>query len=1033
MDAVELASRANLLDQLAGLPSVVDHHETHPWRDAKIKDFSFNLRDRLTRALDDLLAILPEYEQGLKSLAAASKLRAPATLSETENIQKILQHYDPALFHLDLEELHRRFTHRYRHIFRSLLPAYQADLHMLRNLRRSTPKLSYSQALKEIQAALQVKQELDGKPTPGDPVADPASLVQRTSALAQKIVDALTLLTEAFDGKLPTLDGRTPAELPFNDLLSWLHQLRSSIGDLRDWAAFLRLREEAAVHELTSFIDSALTRKITAGQWKTAYLRTFYRSLVDAAATGNAALRSFDSHRHQALIDNFRTLDRRHLHLARARIQAMLGQRRPTGEWLSAASAEPAILRREAAKKRRLKPMRRLFSEIPRLITDLKPCLLMSPLTVSMFLDPNLFKFDLVIFDEASQIPPEEAVGAIMRGKQTIIVGDKQQLPPTRFFTALVEDDSDDNVDFEYDVFDSILEECEGVNLPQKMLLWHYRSRHESLIAFSNHHFYRNRLYTFPSMQQSDEGLGLESVHVPDGVYLRGHLRRNDVEARRVVDLILEHYRKFPQQTLGVIAFSLAQQEAIRMEWERRRREQPEFESFFNEDADEPFFIKNLETVQGDERDAIIFSVGYGRDETGKMSLNFGPLNRSGGERRLNVAVTRARCRVKLVSSIVPEEIDLTRTNSNGVRLLRQYMEIARDGLKALHVDLAVDTNAEFESPFEQDVYEALIDKGLTVHKQVGVSGYRIDLAVVDPDLAGSYLLGIECDGATYHSARTARDRDRLRQQVLESLGWRIHRIWSRDWIDDRQRESEKLKNALVVAWRSKHRSHPINSQTPLESSGASAFDAFLAPASTSRRISKLPKAVRPYKRASLQKRGTLGASLNEASLPKLVDDFAQVVTVEGPIHEELVFERICEAWGVKRLGNQIRSTLQKVGRTAERSGMVKRRGAMYWPVSMTTPAVRTPDPNELPRPINLIALEEIAEAALLCLQDARSLVMSDLIKETAGLLGYNRTGAKIEESIREAVNILVDSERIKIEDERLLLIDSPDERSAQA
>ena len=414
----------------------------------------------------------------------------------------------------------------------------------------------------------------------------------------------------------------------------------------------------------------------------------------------------------------------------------------------------------------------------------------------------------MVIFDEASQIAPEEAAGAIMRGAQVIIGGDTKQLPPTRFFSVIGSDDADAASEEEGRVFESILDESSGLNLPQKMLRWHYRSRDEELIAFSNHHFYADRLFTFPNVQaerhRTRRGVRARAGRASIGAGGICGATRSKRSAWSIWSLSMP--QQAPDQTLGVITFSYAQRDAIIAEWEKRRREQPQFEAFFDENAPEPFFIKNLEMVQGDERDVIFFSVGYGKDEAGKVLMNFGPLNQDGGERRLNVAVTRARRNVKLVSSIMPEDIDLTRTQSLGAQLLRDICSMR--GMVCRRCATGVQqrlrrarpwrkTNAESESPFEEAVYQALTAQGLTLHKQVGVSNYRIDLGVADPQQPGRYLLGIECDGAMYHSAPTARERDRLRQQVLEQLGWKMHRIWSHDWISNQAAEIEKVHGAF--------------------------------------------------------------------------------------------------------------------------------------------------------------------------------------------------------------------------------------------
>jgi superfamily I DNA and/or RNA helicase/very-short-patch-repair endonuclease len=444
-------------------------------------------------------------------------------------------------------------------------------------------------------------------------------------------------------------------------------------------------------------------------------------------------------------------------------------------------------------------PLRKLFYEISNLIQALKPCLMMSPLTVSQLLDPNLYQFDLVVFDEASQIPPEYAMGAFLRAKQVIVAGDRQQLPPTNFFQTIESDEFEDEAELSQGpTFESILNSFDSFGFPSKMLNWHYRSKDETLIAYSNYHFYDNRLYTFPNSASDGLDTGLKFVYVPDGVYKRGvGARHNLVEARKVAELVYEHLTKTPELSLGIVAFSVSQRRAIEVELDDLRKNNPEFNALFSYDLDEPIFIKNLENVQGDERDVIILSVGYGKDEAGKMAMNFGPINREGGARRLNVAVTRARYTLKLVASIEPEDIDLAHSNSQGAALLRNYLEVARDGVRAVFKDEKLSADAEFDSPFEQNVYQELSRRGVQLKPQVGVSNYRIDFGVVDPEQPGRFLLGIECDGEAYHSAFTARDRDRLRQQILEGLGWKIHRIWSRDWIQNREGEIQRVLAAI--------------------------------------------------------------------------------------------------------------------------------------------------------------------------------------------------------------------------------------------
>jgi very-short-patch-repair endonuclease len=373
--------------------------------------------------------------------------------------------------------------------------------------------------------------------------------------------------------------------------------------------------------------------------------------------------------------------------------------------------------------------------------------------------------------------------------------GDPRQLPPTDFFNRT--DDADDPATDETGMasYESLLDVCLSRGFMRKWLRWHYRSRRESLIAFSNRYFYENRLITFPSADEAT-GAAITFVKVIDGRFKDGI---NPIEAKQVANLVMEHARNTPKLSLGVIAFSQRQQERILDELEVLRRQNSDLESFFDENLEEPFFVKNLENVQGDERDVIQLSVGYGPDEAGKVAMRFGPLNQQGGERRLNVAVTRARRAMTVVSSMTAADIDLSRGRSEGAKVLRAFLDYAARGPVALN-DPSENVQRETESPFEKEVGDELVRRGLNVKRQIGCGGYRIDLAITDSQQSGKYLLGVECDGATYHSAATARDRDRLRQAVLEGLGWRLVRVWSSDWVRDREKQVKRILAALKEA-----------------------------------------------------------------------------------------------------------------------------------------------------------------------------------------------------------------------------------------
>ena len=403
-----------------------------------------------------------------------------------------------------------------------------------------------------------------------------------------------------------------------------------------------------------------------------------------------------------------------------------------------------------------------------------------------------------MIFDEGSQITPESAVTAIVRGHRVVVAGDEKQLPPTDFFRGTIENDDADDDDVPEDAIEGI-ESILGVLKPfckPLGLRVHYRSRDERLIAFSNEHFYNNELVTFPGSGANAQGLRF--VHVPTTGF-ESDEESSSPEVARVVELILEHAETRPHETLGVIAFGSKHASSIESALFAARRERPDLDAFFNEAEEEPFFVKNLERVQGDERDAIIRTVGYGKTKTGKVSHNFGPLNQDGGERRLNVAITREKSRLTLVSSLKKSDLDPTKLVKKGSQLLAAYLgyvetlgrDLGRDG-----IDETTPVN-----DFELDIQHALEERlGTGILPQYGVGQFRIDLAVQHPTEPGRLILAVECDGASYHSTPTARMRDRLRQNVLEGLGWTFCRIWSTDWFNDRAAEIDRVEAAYRAA-----------------------------------------------------------------------------------------------------------------------------------------------------------------------------------------------------------------------------------------
>lgn len=648
-----------------------------------------------------------------------------------------------------------------------------------------------------------------------------AEVIDQLSAVVLKLQEWKENVTHDLD-KFALLFGENNKELFYTTDLTKVVDKSQSCNDnfasLQYLIDYHNIEKKIAKLGIDTYLRKAKELNLTADEVVAVFKKCFFRSWLDALVPNFPAINEFRRLRQDERITLFHELDKSHLEISKAMLLSKLMSHLPNFDAFSS-SGEIALLRREMAKQRKLMPTRLLIANLPNLLPAVKPCVMMSPLSVSTYLGNTNFEFDTVIFDEASQVRTEDAIGAIFRAKQTIIAGDSKQLPPTDFFNSSMaaNDEFEEDEEGESDdtgAYESLLDEA--TMLPTQTLLWHYRSRHEHLIAFSNKKIYNGNLITFPSSVEKSDSLGVEYIYVKDGIYDRGGKNGNKAEAAKVAELVFEHFLKYTNRSLGIIAFSEVQQSAIQDAIIAKRQANPTFETFFKEDKEESLFIKNLETVQGDERDTIIFSIGYAPDLAGKFIMNFGPLTKNGGERRLNVAVTRARYNLKLVGSILPTDIDISKTKSQGVKLLRLYIDFAINGVNAILSETSVDEKLWFDSPFETSVYDFLISNGFDVVTQVGCSGYRIDMAVRHPKYNGRFAVGIECDGAMYHSARTARERDRLRQTVLENMGWKIYRIWSTDWIKDRHTEGALLLSIVKQAIEEYRENVPQLEQTPL-------------------------------------------------------------------------------------------------------------------------------------------------------------------------------------------------------------------------
>jgi very-short-patch-repair endonuclease/predicted house-cleaning noncanonical NTP pyrophosphatase (MazG superfamily) len=791
--------------------------------------------------------------------------------------------------------------------------------------------------------------------------------------------------------------------LPTEVIIERIMSLRARVDELQVWIDFKDIKNRFSLRGLDKFFDALVENHPAAPTLVDVFKRGALQEWINNLYTQDPKLGQFRRENHEQLIADFKKLDQDLIRLTPNRVISEANSRKPQDIIIQAGDSEANILLKEAAKKRRLMPIRTLLQKIPNLLVKLKPCLLMSPISVSQFLSPESAKFDVVLFDEASQIVPEDAIGSIYRGKTLVVAGDNKQLPPTSFFQkSLLEDyDWDELSDEDVEVFDSILDECLGVGLPVKTLRWHYRSKHEELIAFSNNRFYENTLITFPAASAKTDNLGVKLDYVTDGIYDRGGKRDNPKEAERLADLVFDHFRRYPNKTLCVITFSIAQMETVQEAIDRRLKDNPEFEKFFIEDRLEGFFVKNLENVQGDERDVIFFSVGYGRDQNGNITMNFGPLNKPGGERRLNVAVTRAREKVVLVTSIKATDLDPD-VKAVGVQTLRGYLEYAEKGPEALQ--LAKVKRGEFDSALDEDIAAEIKKMGYQVIPQVGCSGYRIDLGVVDPVNPGYYLMGVECDGASYKSSNSARDRDRLREQVLRNLGWHIYRVWSPAWVSRRDSEVKRLKEALAQA-------HKLQLDNTAQKPIVDTREDELAQNTFHKvQFGGVEKLGVPYKTHPIKAvynpyirvdgaRGSINSKQkNEFHYPENHEIqtrlLQELIENEGPIHLDYAVERLAAAWGVERVTDKVNHAVKAALNTLIREQKAVLKGSFIWPPMLKEVHIRVPVEGipESRRKPEYIPPEEVEEAMTKIAKYALGIGEESLISETAKVFGINHS-----------------------------------------
>lgn len=591
----------------------------------------------------------------------------------------------------------------------------------------------------------------------------------------------------------PLTDFDLPIQNYHTEIAKHVDTWMTHLGEIKDWCLWIERKQALENKGLKSVTDYILQQHADAQQTSKAFQKTVYHLLTMDIVDKDPSLAKFNGLIFEELVDKYKELTYSFQDLSKKELYCRLAARIPSQTLAAATNSEMGVLKRNINNGGRGTSIRKIIDQIPTLLPKLCPCMLMSPISVAQYIDMGGEKFDLVIFDEASQMPTSEAVGAIARGKALICVGDPKQMPPTSFFTA----QSVDEDEVEIDDMDSILDDCITLSMPGHYLSWHYRSKHESLIAFSNLQYYDSKLRTFPSIDDQQSKVRLVQI---EGEYDKGHTRSNPAEAHAIVDEVVRRLKdpELSKLSIGIVSFSKVQQNLIEDILIDELTKHPELEQKAYQ-CEEPIFIKNLENVQGDERDVILFSVGYGPDKHGKVSMNFGPLNNEGGERRLNVAVSRARYEMIVFATLRAEQIDLKRSSAKGVEGLKSFIEFAGKGTLNLTQSMVAANNLQdaAENDLVRIIAEELRSHGYEVMTHVGRSQFKIDLAVLNPEKKDEYMMGILCDGRNYYDTKTTRDREIVQPGVLTGLGWNVMRVWAVDWYGNHQQVVDRLLKRL--------------------------------------------------------------------------------------------------------------------------------------------------------------------------------------------------------------------------------------------
>jgi very-short-patch-repair endonuclease/DNA polymerase III delta prime subunit len=773
-------------------------------------------------------------------------------------------------------------------------------------------------------------------------------------------------------------------------LQRWLNHFDSII----DWYQWCSRRKEMIDTKLDVAVEY-IEKGHTGVETAEAVTKGIYHQLTMEMVDSDEALRLFNGLLFEDIIKKYRQTTTSFQELTKKELYARLASRIPSLMMEAASSSEVGILKRNIANGGRGMSIRRIIDQIPTLLSKLCPCMLMSPISVAQFVDLNTDKFDLVIFDEASQMPTSEAVGAIARGNALVVVGDPKQMPPTNFFSSSQVDDDE----AELDDMESILDDCISLSMPSHYLTWHYRSKHESLITFSNMNYYGGKLFTFPSVDDRTSKVSI--VHI-NGIYDKGRTRSNRAEASAIVAEIMRRLRdeQLSQHSIGVVSFSQVQQNLIEDMLMDELSKYPELEKIALQ-GNEPIFIKNLENVQGDERDVILFSIGYGPDKNGNVSINFGPLNNKGGERRLNVAVSRARYEMIVYSTLYAEQIDLKRTKSKGVEGLKNFLAYAEHGIVTIpSTSISVKDKRSLITLIANEIEKF----GYKVDTQVGNSNFKVDIAIIDPSNSNRYLLGILCDGKNYYETKTTRDREIVQPSVLTMLHWQVMRIWSVDWYENKEKVISRIVSRLDAI-----KSGSIDEQRndlTLISNAKSSFSINNEPV-----VKQTNEIESEYVFADIESvYGNSDIDTVMMSSQDVSHQLNEIISVEQPITNTLLYKRISHIWNISRVTIRLQHMIDFLLSPYYRD-KISDTQIVYWTDIEKSNNYKIYRINSK-RDILDIPIIEVMNAAQYVVSQQMSLHKEDLKRLTSQVLGFNRMGANLESSIEYAINKLISLNR---------------------